>query len=180
VLGIHVDDEIELRLHEPRHAEALFRLVDANREHLRRWLPWVDASMSAEDTRSYIQQMLHALAEGKEYGFAIFHRGELVGGIGLHPTPEIEEAEIGYWLSEGSQGQGIITRASRALIRFSFEELEMHRVIIRCAKGNARSRAVPERLGFTLEGTLREREIAPAFGRQDQLVFGLLRSEWTG
>jgi ribosomal-protein-serine acetyltransferase len=180
VLGIHVDDEIDLRLHEPRHADDLFRLVDANREHLRRWLPWVDASTSVEDNRRYIQQMLHALAEGKEYGFAIFYRGELVGGIGLHPIPEIAEAEIGYWLAEAAQGQGIITRASRALLRFSFDELEMHRVIIKCAKGNARSRAVPERLGFTLEATFRERELAPAFGRQDQLVFGLLRSEWSG
>jgi hypothetical protein len=41
-------------------------------------------------------------------------------------------------------------------------------------------RAVPERLGFTLEATFREREIAPAFGHQDQFVFGLLRSEWIG
>jgi ribosomal-protein-serine acetyltransferase len=180
VLGIRVDDEIDLRLHEPRHAEELFRLIDANREHLRRWLPWVDASRSEEDTRSYIQQMLHALAEGKEYGFAIFHRGELVGGIGLHPIPEIAEAEIGYWLAEAAQGQGIMTRASRALLRFSFDELDMHRVIIKCAKENTRSRAVPERLGFTLEATFREREIAPALGRQDQLVFGLLRSEWAG
>jgi ribosomal-protein-serine acetyltransferase len=180
VLAIHVDDDIDLRLHEPRHAEELLRLVDANREHLRRWLPWVDTSRSAEDTRRYIQEMLHALAEGKEYGFAIFHRREFVGGIGLHVIPEIAEAEIGYWLAEGSQGEGIVTRACRALLRFSFDELEMHRVIIKCAKENARSRAVPERLGFTLEATFREREIAPALGRQDELVFGLLRSEWTG
>jgi ribosomal-protein-serine acetyltransferase len=179
MLGIHVDEDIDLRLHEPRHAEQVFRLVDANRDHLRRWLPWVDASASAEDTRAYIRGMLHAVADGREYGFAILHHGELVGGIGLHLIPELAEAEIGYWLAEDAQGQGIVTRASRALLRFAFEELGMHRVIIKCAKENARSRAVPERLGFTLEATLREREVTPAFGRQDQLVFGLLRPEWT-
>jgi ribosomal-protein-serine acetyltransferase len=180
ILGIRVDDDIDLCLHQERRAEALFRLTDANREHLRRWLPWVDQTNSPEDTKRYVRQMLHDLAEGKEYGFEIRFRGKLVGGIGLKVIRDVQEAEIGYWLAEGAQGRGIVTRASRALVRFAFDELGMHRVIIKCAKENARSRAVPERLGFMLEATFREREIAPGLGRQDELVFGLLRSEWTG
>lgn len=180
MLGIPVDEEIDLRLHAERHAEELFRFTDENREHLRRWLTWVDASTSVDDTRRYIRDMLHRLAEGKEYGFGIVRRGELVGSIGLRVIPEIAEAEIGYCLSEAAQGHGIVTRASEALLRFAFEDLGMHRVMIKCAKDNARSRAVPERLGFTLEGTFREREIAPGLGRQDELVYGLLRSGWQG
>lgn len=158
MLGLVVDDEIFLRLHEERGAEELFRLVDGNRAHLRPWLPWVDANKSPEDTRRFIRQMLLKLAEGKEYGFGVLYQGELVGAMGLDVGEEAKEAEVGYWLSETAQGHGIVSRATQALMRFSFEDLGMNVVVIKCAKDNVRSRAVPERLGFTLEGTLRQRE----------------------
>jgi ribosomal-protein-serine acetyltransferase len=179
VLGIHVDDHIELRLHEPRHAEELFRLVDANRDHLRKWLGWVDSSTSPEDTRRFIRDTLAELANGGEYGFAILQRGELVGGIGLRVSTEIREAEIGYWLAAAAQGQGTVTRATRAVIRFAFDDLGTNRVVIKCAEANAKSRAVPERLGFTLEGTLRRRDVVPGQEPRDQVLYALLRSEWT-
>lgn len=179
MLGIHVDDDIDLRLHEPRHAEELFRLVDANRDHLRKWLGWVDSSTSAEDTRRFISDTLAELAEGREYGFAILQGGELVGGIGLRVSTEIREAEVGYWLAAAAQGQGIVTRATRAVIGFAFDDLGMDRVVIKCAEANARSRAVPERLGFTHEGTLRRRDVVPGQDPRDQMIYGLLRSEWT-
>lgn len=179
MLGIRVDKDIDLRLHHANRADGVFRLVDENRERLRRWLPWVDETTSPDDTKRYIREMLHSLAEGTEYGFEILQGSEIVGGIGLRVIPDVAEAEIGYWLSAQAEGRGIVTRASRALLRFAFDELGMHRVIIKCAAENARSRAVPERLGFTLEGTFREREVTPGHGRQDELVYGLLRSEWT-
>jgi ribosomal-protein-serine acetyltransferase len=178
VLGIQVDDEIFLRLHEERRAEELFRLVDENRAHLRGWLHWVDATTSAEDIRNYVRGMLLKMAEEKEYGFAILFQGELVGAIGLHLVQEAREAEVGYWLSEKAQGRGIVTRATRALVRFSFEDLGVNRVVIHCASDNARSQAVPERLGFSLEGSLREREVVPGRDPRDQMAYSLLRSEW--
>lgn len=176
---IRVDDEIELRPHDERRAEALFRLTDENRERLRPWLPWVDETTSVADTERFIREMSRKRADGEEYGFEILHRGDLVGAIGLRVIVPIAEAEVGYWLSAGAEGQGIVSRSTRALLRFAFEDLGMHRVVIKCAAGNARSRAVPERLGFTLEATFRERDVSPTRGRQDELLFALLRSEWT-
>jgi ribosomal-protein-serine acetyltransferase len=173
MLGIRVDDEVFLRLHEQRNAEALFRLVEENRAYLRGWLPWVDATTTAEDTRNFIRKMLLDLADGKQYGFDILFRGGLVGAIGLR-VEDPKEGEIGYWLSEKAQGQGIVSRATQALVRFSFAELGLNIVVIKCAKENGKSRAIPERLGFTLEATLREREM----GGKDQIVYSLLRSEW--
>jgi ribosomal-protein-serine acetyltransferase len=178
VLGIRVDDEIFLRLHEPRHAEELFRLTDQNRDHLRPWMPWVDATMSPDDTRSFLRGVLEKLADGLEYNFAIIDGRALVGAIGLRVTDDAREAEVGYWLSASAQGRGIITRATEALVRFAFEDLEMNRVVILCATDNARSCAVPERLGFTREGTLRQRDLIPGREPRDQLVYSLLRSEW--
>jgi ribosomal-protein-serine acetyltransferase len=174
MLGIQADGEVSLRLHEERHAEELFRLVDENRAHLRPWLPWVDANKSPEDTREFIRQMLVRLSDGREYGFGILYRGTLVGAVGLDVAKQTREAEVGYWLSEDAQGRGIVSRATQALVHFSFEDLGLNVVVVKCAKDNVRSRAIPERLGFTFEATLREREIRG----QDQIVYSLFRSEW--
>jgi ribosomal-protein-serine acetyltransferase len=178
VLGIRVDDEVFLRLHEERHAEDLFKLTDNNRDHLRHWMPWVDGTTSPDDTRKFLREVLQKLAGGREYGFAILDRGRLVGAIGLRVADDAQETEVGYWLSAQAQGRGVITRATQALVRFSFEELRMDRVVILCASDNVRSRAVPERLGFTLEGTLRRRDVVPGQEPRDQIVYSLLRSEW--
>jgi len=175
---IRVDDEIELRPYEQGDAEELFALTDANREHLRAWLPWVDATRSARDTRVFIRQVNERGKAGEEFGYGILYREKLVGAIALRIDRDAQEAEIGYWLAADAQGQGIITRASAALTGYAFGELGMHRVAILCAVGNARSAAVPERLGFTMEGVLREREHVPGRPPMDQRYYGLLRSEW--
>ncbi len=177
MIGIRVDDEVFLRLHEVRHAEELFRLTDANRDHLGRWMPWLESTRSADDTRAYLREVQRNFADGREYGFGILEGGELVGAIGLRVEAMANEAEIGYWLAEAAEGRGIITRATEALVRFAFDELGLNRVLILCAVDNARSRAVPERLGFALEATLRQREVMPGREPRDQLQFALLRSD---
>jgi ribosomal-protein-serine acetyltransferase len=152
VLGIHVDDDVFLRLHQERNAEELFQIVEKNRAYVRPWLPWVDETTSSEDTRRYIREMLLRLADASEYGFDIVYRGELVGAIGLSVERGAREAEVGYWLSEEFQGRGIVSRATRCLVRFSFIDLGLNRVVVNCAVDNTRSRAIPERLGFQFGG----------------------------
>jgi ribosomal-protein-serine acetyltransferase len=178
MLGIRVDDEIFLRLHEERQADELFRLVEQNRDHLRPWMPWVDATRSPDDIRAYLRGTLQSLADGKVYGFVILDRGEMVGSTDLRVTVEAKEGEVGYWIAESAQGRGIVTRTTQALVRFAFDELGMNRFVIRCAVDNVRSCAVPERLGFTLEGTYRQRDLIPDRPARDQHVYALLRSEW--
>lgn len=87
---------------------------------------------------------------------------------------DAREAAIGYWLDERLEGLGIVSRATRELLRLSFVELGMNRVVIRCAAENARSRAIPERLGFNLEATLPGQEM----GGRDQLVYVIHLADW--
>jgi ribosomal-protein-serine acetyltransferase len=84
---------------------------------------------------------------------------------------------IGYWLGESYQGKGLMTGACRALVDYLFSELRLQRIEIRCATSNARSCAVPQRLGFTKEGVLRQ---AQAFDDHylDLEVYGLLAEDW--
>jgi len=172
-----IDDETELRLLEPRHAGELFALVDENREHLRRWLPWVDATKTVEDSRRFLLRQLRAFAQALGVTVGIWHKGQLAGVIGLHVRPLSRRAEIGYWLGEAFQGKGLMTKACKALIDYAFTELKLHRVEIHCAVSNTRSRAIPERLGFQQEGVLREATWTSS-GFDDLVVYGMLAHEW--
>ena len=71
-----------------------------------------------------------------------------------------------------------MTGACRSLVDYLFFDLKLHRVEIRCAIGNERSCAVPQRLGFTREGVLRQ---AQAYNDRyfDLEVYGLLAEDWT-
>lgn len=175
---IRVDDEVEIRVLTPAHAPALFALTDRNRAHLRRWLVWVDETQSVKDTAAFVRRGRAQLRRDDGFQAGIWYRGELVGAIGYHYWNWANgRTEIGYWLAEPFQGKGIMTRAVRALVDHAFRGLGMGRVEIKTAAGNARSRAVAERLGFTKEGVLRDAEYS-AEGPVDQVVYGLLRGEW--
>jgi ribosomal-protein-serine acetyltransferase len=171
-------DGFELRLLEERHAGMLFAAVEREREHLRPWLPWVEATHSEEDTLSFIRSVLAQFAENRGFAAGIWTGTRLVGTIGVHRIDWLNRrVEIGYWLGREYEGRGIMTDACRAVVTHLFQELELHRVEIRCAVENARSAAIAKRLGFALEGTLREAQLAGGRYR-DLLVYGMLRQDW--
>jgi len=182
MFGFKVDDEIELRLLEERHAEEIFAVVDANRAHLRQWLPWVDEEVSANEVKDYIKTMRERFAAftGLAMGIWQHQSGEsrIVGAIGLvNIDLRNSWAEIGYWIDAHAQGRGIVTRSCQALIDYTFDDLKLNRIVIRCAEGNSKSRAIPERLGFKLEGQLRQ--TIWLYDRfWDALMYGMLASEW--
>ena len=167
-------DDAELRLLELRHAPALREAVNANRDRLY----WVPADMSAEDAVERVKRGLNRLVTGEGFDAGIFLGGEFVGLIGLlHVRERTKSGELGYWLDRKAEGHGLVSRGCAAMIDYAFDELGLRRLEIKLAASNSRSRAVPERLGFTLEGTSRQAE--PVGDRwEDLLVFGLLASEW--
>ena len=154
-----VTDEIELQLIEQRHAEALFTLTDANRQYLRQWLPWVDSTRSVADTAVFISSSLQQFAGNRGFSAGIWHQGLLCGVIGHYEmSPANRATSLGYWLAADRQGKGIVTACCRAVVEHAFAEMKLHRIVIRCAVGNHRSRAIPERLGFSFEGVARQAE----------------------
>jgi ribosomal-protein-serine acetyltransferase len=154
-----VNDDLELKLLEQHHAAALFELVDANRVYLRLWMPWIDGAQSVADVGSFIDASLQQFAENKGYHAGIWFRGTLCGVIGHHSIDWTNRStSLGYWLDAAHQGKGIMTESCRAVVEYDFTELQLHRIVIRCATENRRSRAIPERLGFSFEGVAREAE----------------------
>ena len=154
-----VDADIEIRLFEPEHIPQMFAAVERNRQHLRRWLPWVDRTLTPEDIRGFVEQTLAAFERGEELHAGVWIGGTLAGAVGHHRIDAASRnTSIGYWLDSAAEGKGIMTRCCRAMLRYLFAERGLHRVEIRCATGNTRSCAIPARLGFTREGVLREAE----------------------
>jgi len=104
--------------------------------------------------------------------------GEPVGTLGLYSYSERDRrAELGYDLLEEHWGRGIMTEAVREVLSYGFEALGLNRVEATMDPLNTRSVRLVERLGFKREGHMRERYIYKG-GRRDEIVYGLIRSDW--
>lgn len=173
-----IDSQTELRLLEVRHAPELFKLTNQSRQHLREWLPWVDIINSSADSGKFIDVALEQFRQNNGFQSGIWYEGELAGVIGLHQISWTNKSTtFGYWLGEQFLGKGLMTAACRALITYCFDELDLNRVEIRIATENRKSQAIPERLGFTYEGRLRQVEwIHDRF--VDHSVYSLLKEEF--
>ncbi len=178
MFAAEIDKGLVLRLLEPRHAQTLFELVGQNRKHLGYWFPWVEETKTVADSEAFIRLQLEKFIKDNGFQLGIWLDGELAGVTGLnYILQEFRCTEIGYWLGAEFEGRGVMTKACRYLCGYLFEELNLNRVEIRCAETNVKSRAIPERLGFTQEGKLRQMGYTRE-GLVDYLVYGLLADEW--
>ena len=175
---INVNETTELRLLELGDANTLFALVEANRQHLRQWLPWLDMNTGVNHSFDFIKRAQKQFADRQGAVLGIWHTGELAGLSGYnHIDWSNRTAYPGYWLGQAAQGQGIMTASCHALIDHAFKDLGLNRIDIRCATGNSKSCSIPKRLGFTHEGTLRQAEwLYDHF--VDHHVFSMLASDW--
>jgi ribosomal-protein-serine acetyltransferase len=176
----NLDENTVASLTIPQYADELFALTEQNREFLSRWLPWLDSVRQAADTRDFILLQLTKLSMSEALHETIFYKGRAAGVLGYN---QIDRGNgigvIGYWLAEEFNGNGIMTLAVKDLISLGFEYFQLQKVEIACAVGNLKSRAIPERLGFKNEGTLRRTEKVGG-GYLDMVIYGLLREEFKG
>ncbi|MCZ2991029.1 GNAT family N-acetyltransferase, partial [Acinetobacter baumannii] len=125
---LRVDDEIELQLLEKHHKEELYQLLDQNRNHLRKWLPWVDGTKSADAYDEIFPMWLKKFAEGDGFESGIRYKGKLVGMVGIHPVSWGKKAtSLGYYLAEDAGGKGIMTRSVKAVLHYAFENLKLNK-----------------------------------------------------
>lgn len=156
----------------------LFATVERERQHLREWFSWVDATGTEDDSVAFIRSSLEQFASNNGFAAGIWCGERLAGTVRTHRIDWMNRcAELGYWLAREHEGKGIATDACRAVTTHCFHELDLNRVEIRCAAGNLKSAAIPKRLAFTFEATLREAHFVN--GRfHDMLVFSMLKRDW--
>lgn len=173
-----IDEELELRPVDERYAEELTALVRRDIAHLKPWMPWATERYSVEDAREFIRRQIRQYAEDQGFATLVFVGGRAAGSIGYNiiDWPN-RKTDIGYWLGAEFLGRGLMTKACRALVEHAFSELRLNRVEIYCAVDNLRSRRIPERLGFTEEGTHRQAEwVHDHF--KDLVSYSMLAREW--
>jgi ribosomal-protein-alanine N-acetyltransferase len=134
------------------------------------------------DAQSYITLCLTKQKEEPRtmYSFAITRESKLIGDVCLIKVDRWGgTAEIGYWVSQAHAGKGFAQEAARRVIDFAFEDLGLNRIDLHAHVENGASNHIADKLGFTLEGTLRQGSRPKPTGTYgDKNVYGLLKSEW--
>jgi ribosomal-protein-serine acetyltransferase len=175
--SLKINDVAVLRPYTEGDAAELTAVVARNREHLAPWMPWA-ATHGHQDSVDFVARTRAQIESEDAFEGAIVVGGETVGGAGLHARDRLNRStSIGYWLTAEAQGSGLMTATVRALLDHAFGAWALHRVVIEAVLDNARSRAIPERLGFTEEGVLREAKLVR--GRyEDAALYAMLASDW--
>ncbi|MFB7141544.1 GNAT family N-acetyltransferase [Gottfriedia sp. NPDC056225] len=175
-----IDQEISLRMLNIDDAEEFFNLTINSKPYLKEWLGWLDYVECIEDTAQNITARLKAFAENGGYprSFAIIYKDHIAGTIGFNDINKTNKiGTIGYWLGENFQGKGIMSKAFKSLIDYGFKDLALNKIEVSVAVGNKKSRALPERFGFVVEGEIRQAEWLYDH-YVDHVIYGLLSNEW--
>jgi RimJ/RimL family protein N-acetyltransferase len=174
-----------VRCWDPADAPLLKDALDTSLDHLRPWMPWAASEpQSLEAKVDLLRGFRGAFDLGHDFVYGIFSadESEVVGGSGLHTRVGEDALEIGYWIRTSRVGNGLATETAAALTRAAFDVCGVDRVEIRVDPGNERSLAVPRKLGYAEEATLRRR-LPPREGEdglRDVVVFSLFRADYAG
>jgi RimJ/RimL family protein N-acetyltransferase len=154
---------------------------DAIREsidELRPWMPWAKIIPTPEESETNIRRARLKFLERIDMRLLITLKanGQLIGSSGLHNIDwKIRKFEIGYWVRTPFGGQGYITEAVEAITNYAVRELQANRIEIRCDSKNERSYRVAERLGFTLEGIIRNDELSNDGSLRNTMIYSKIR-----
>ncbi len=140
-------------------AEEIYAAVDKSRENLKKWLPWAETTLSAEDEFMYLSDWCDKhWREGTAFAYLIrkSDNSEFLGVIDIIKVDEKNKtSEIGYWLSSDAEGKGYMSEALKALEPELFKA-GINRIEIRNDPQNTHSASVAKRAGYHLDGVLRQ------------------------
>ncbi len=164
------------------HVDKLLAYHLRNREHLKPYEPArTDDSYTLRAVREEIENAEAFAAGDKAFTFAVFERDghEIVALV--HVTHIVrgprQDAILAYSVNAEHQGRGIATEAARAVVRFAFEGLRLHRLSTGYFPDNIASGRVLRKLGFAFEGYARYYLFIDG-GWHDSILVGLINEDW--
>jgi ribosomal-protein-serine acetyltransferase len=177
-VSVDLGDRHSLRALEDADAEQLFAVIEANRAYLAHWMPFVGQTRGVADSLAFIRAARRQFEENRGMQLALVQGHQIIGVVGFHAIDWTRKStSIGYWLAADRQGAGTMTAAVSALLDYAFDQWRLARVEIRAGVLNGRSRAIPQRLGFSEQGVLRSAE---RIGTRviDHAVYVMTAREW--
>ncbi len=165
----------------PDDASALRAALDDNDRHLRPWIPFMkDEPRTLDQTARWLREHRANFDLDLHYRYAVFDRsdGTLLGENMLLARVGPGALEIGYWTTRRAVGRGIATEATCAMIRAGFEIAGAERLEIQCAPDNGASAAIPRKLGFDHEATLRDRAPDSEGNAHDLMIWTLFAGDY--
>ncbi|OKP74640.1 acetyltransferase [Paenibacillus sp. P3E] len=142
------------------------------------WMPWAQVPPTVQESEASIRRSHLQFMERKDLRMLLYHKdsGQLVGSSGLHRIDwQTRKFEIGYWVRTSCSRQGYISEAVDAITDYAIRELGANRIEIRCDSRNTQSARVAGRLGFTLEGIIRNDKCDVEGALRDTMLFSKVR-----
>ncbi|KAJ6782707.1 hypothetical protein PWT90_07594 [Aphanocladium album] len=129
-------------------AQHLFAAVEPSLSDLRPWMAWAANDFTVDDARHYLSRTVRQWNAGEVYDYALIVDGRIVGSFGLmKPVIGRVGMSMGYWIATSVTGRGLATRAASLLTETALG-LGAELIQIRHHTDNAKSRAIPARLGY--------------------------------
>ncbi len=174
-------ERLVLRRYEKGDGEHLFALLERgnNRKLLEEHLDEAKEVLTLEDAEIKVREHAAEWISRERFVMGIWHKESeaFTGEIWIEPKNwDVPSFELGYYIDPARGGERLATEAARRSVKFLFDDLKAHKVIIITRDTNERSWKLAERLGFKREGHLRECGVKDG-ERWGLYHYGLLRDE---
>ncbi|QRY36011.1 GNAT family N-acetyltransferase [Bacillus sp. PDNC022] len=149
--------------HQTGDGEIVNQAIKDSFSELKAWLPFAQELQTAEETEINLRNAHINFLKRESFRFLIFDKNSnhFIGTTSLQRIDwTIPKCEIGYWVNTKFSGNGYMTEAVEKLADFGLNNIKFRRIEIRCESTNLKSRAIPEKLGFVFEGTLRNDDLS--------------------
>ncbi len=167
-------------------ASRMAAYVLENREHFAPWDPLrSDSYYTAEHWRTALDTVVESAMAGTSLQFILLRKedeeGKVVGTCTFSNIVRgpFQAAALGYALSHSEVGKGLMKEALEAAIRYSFSELDLHRIMANYMPTNVRSASLLRGLGFVPEGYARD-YLFLAGEWQDHVLTAITNDDWSG
>ncbi|RFB10232.1 N-acetyltransferase [Bacillus sp. HNG] len=157
-------ERLIIRMPKPGDGKVVHDAIKVSINELKPWMPFAQKEQSEQDVELNIRESHLSFLKREDLRLLVFLKetGEFVASSGLHRIDwAVPKFEIGYWIDSRFSGKGYMTEAVKGIADFAFNELNARRVEIRCDEKNRKSRAIPQKLGFTLEAILKNDDVSP-------------------
>ena len=180
-----ITDRLIIRPTQSADAKMLNEAILESFDQLSFWMEWCDHKPDINETEKYTREASENWITKKndephlQLVILDKHTNEFIGATSFYNYNwNIPSTETGYWIRKSKSGHGYMTEATNAITQYSFKQLNVKRIALTCDPDNVKSKNIAERLGYTLEGRLKNHRIKPGNGKiGDTLIYAKYDSD---